>query len=421
MTENAMTSAKKVLILTATMGNGHNACAKAMEKALLARGAEVKIIDYLEAFAPKRIAWVVNKGYSLSLAHFLRIYNVSYRYMEKHKLDLRFKSGYMQNVAQSGVEPLMREIYTFRPDVIFCTNIYPAMAITDLRMAADIPAKVYHPLLDYTINVGYESCIGIDYFNLVNEDYTEESLRLGYRQEQLLYYGLSSDPKFRVPMDKLQVREQLGMAKDLFTVIVLFGGGQWGGGYRIFRQVVRALEGAPAQIIMLNGRNEKSKKKIDKDIARGIYRDLKIVNVGFTDKVDVYMAAADAIVTKLGGMGASECINRQLPIVAAKKLLAENELENVGYLGEKGAILTYSSQKELAEALTKLRTDEAFRKGIRAAQKQLSRDGITGLAEHILAQPDAVYPDTMPALEGLKKRVAAAVKAAYRKQHGKKN
>ena len=410
-------NAKKVLILTLTMGNGHNASARTMEKALAERGAEVKVVDYLKQFAPTRVAWAADKGYSLSLAHFLKLYNRIYRRMEEKKLESRFKRGYMQNMACAGLEGLMREIDAFRPDVIFCTHIYAAMALTDLRMVTDIPAKSYLILLDYSLNNGYESSIGVDYLNLINEDFLEEAVRIGYRREQLLFYGLPGDPKFFTPIEKAEARARLGLRQELFTVMVMFGGGQWSGGDKLLRSVARALEGAPAQIVMINGRNERARRRIDRAIARGTFRGLNVVNVGFTNEVDVWMAASDVAVSKLGGLSASECIARQLPIVAAQKLLVANEAENAEYLCEKGAALTYRTQAELAALLRRLQTDNAFYEGVRAAQGALRRDGVTGLAEHILSQPAAVYPAAMPLPKDLKRRVAAAVQAAYDAEH----
>ena len=417
----ALSGKKKVLILTITAGNGHNACAKTMKEALTARGAEVKVIDYLQEFAPKSVAWKTDRGFALVLAHFLKLYNASCRRMEIRKTDLRFKSGYMQSVALSGLEPLLKEIYTFRPDVIFCSNIYPSMAITDLRMSVPIPAKVYLTLLDYTINMGHESSIGVDYFNLTNRDFVTESLRIGYRKEQLLCCGIPIDPKFHVPVSREEARERLGIRKGPFTVLVMFGGGLWNGGYQIFRQTARALEGTGAQIVVINGKNKQEQDKIDRLLSDGTYRGLPVVNVGFTDRVDLYLAAADAIVTKVGGLSSTECVARQVPIVAARKKLVINEEWNADYLEKKGALLSFRNRKQLRDLLKKLMEDTAFYESICAAQAALTnKGGADLLAEHILAQPDAVYPDTMPALKGLKKRVAAAVKAEYHREHEKK-
>ena len=57
---------KKVLILTVTAGNGHNACANAMRQVLLDKGAEVKVVDLLKSYSTKLNVWVADGGYSLA-------------------------------------------------------------------------------------------------------------------------------------------------------------------------------------------------------------------------------------------------------------------------------------------------------------------------------------------------------------------
>ena len=247
---------KRILILTVTAGNGHNACAKAMQAELEAAGAEVRTVDFLKEWSDDLTVWTVDKGYNIAAAYFLYVYNASFRRLKQRPPEKRYMLGLAQKISLSGAEGLLREVYSYRPDVIYCTHLYPAIAITDMRLLTTIPAKVYITTFDYTLSPFWESCIGVDYLNLPSEDFAEECRRLGYRDEQFLYCGIPVASKFLAPMDKAKARTQLGM-RAMFTVMVMFGGGQWSGGQKIFKSVVRALEGVPAQIVMINGRNER--------------------------------------------------------------------------------------------------------------------------------------------------------------------
>ncbi len=410
---------KRILILTVTAGNGHNACAKAMQAELEAAGAEVRTVDFLKEWSDDLTVWTVDKGYNIAAAYFLYVYNASFRRLKQRPPEKRYMLGLAQKISLSGAEGLLREVYSYRPDVIYCTHLYPAIAITDMRLLTAIPAKVYITTFDYTLSPFWESCIGVDYLNLPSEDFAEESRRLGYRDEQFLCCGIPVASKFLAPMDKAKARTQLGM-RAMFTVMVMFGGGQWSGGQKIFKSVVRALEGVPAQIVMINGRNEREKRAIDREIAAGEYKDRPIVNVGFTDKVDVYMAASDVIVTKLGGTGASECIDRLLPIVAAQRLLPQQEAENADYLTQRGAALTYRTEKELRAHLLHLMSDPEFYEGVRAAQAKLRKDGVTALAAHILSQPYADYEHiALPERENFKRELSRLLKEADKAIRGK--
>ena len=410
---------RRVLILTVTAGNGHNACARAMAEELERAGTEVKIIDYLKAWADRRTVWMVDRGYSLSVAHALRIYNRSYRWLKRRPPEERFRRKFAQKIALEGAEGLLREVYAFCPDVIYCTHFYPATALTDLRLLVPIPAKCYVTLLDYSFNPFWECCIGVDHLNLPTSDLTEEALRLGYRRGQLLYSGIPVAAKF-APADRRAARREPGLDGNAFTVMVMFGGGQWSGGYTIFRQVVRAVQDAPVpvQIVMLNGRNEADRRRIARESAQGKFGGVRVHSVGFTDRVELYMAASDAIVTKLGGTGATECINRGLPIIAAAKLLPRQEADNAVYLREKGAALLYRNERELREQLTALLTDESLRGRMLTAQRAMAGGGVRELAAHIMAQPFAGYGEE-PDFLHLRERIAAAMKRALREETAK--
>lgn len=67
---------KKVLILTVTAGNGHNACSAAMKKKLEELGGmEVKIVDLLKAYSTKLNVWVADGGYNLAVSKLPKIYD----------------------------------------------------------------------------------------------------------------------------------------------------------------------------------------------------------------------------------------------------------------------------------------------------------------------------------------------------------
>lgn len=409
---------KRILILTVTAGNAHNACAKAMAEELERAGAEVRVIDYLKAWSTRCTVWTVDKGYSFSVAHALRIYNRTYRRLKRTPPEMRFRRKFVQRVALSGIRKLAEGLYSFAPDAVYCTHFYPAAALTDLRLVLPVPAKCFVTLLDYTFTPYWEYCIGVDYINLPSRDLTGECLRLGYREEQLLYCGIPVAEKFAGRCDKPAARRKFGLDEGVFTVMVMFGGGQWSGGYKVFRQVLQAVRGAsvPVQIVVLNGRNEADRRRIEEESLQGKFGAVRVHSVGFTDEVEQYMAASDVIVTKMGGASSAECINRGLPIVAAAKLLPQQEAENAAYLQRKGAALLYGSERALRERLLALMRDEELRTRMAEAGRALAGGGVRELAAHILMQPFAVYPAEDPPFGWLQKRLKVAMKRALHRE-----
>ena len=90
----------KVLILSVTAGNGHNACAKGMKDKLEQMGAEVKVLDMLKEFSTALNYWTADKGYNIVCSRFLPAYNAFYNLYKSSSPEKRFKS-ILQNALQN--------------------------------------------------------------------------------------------------------------------------------------------------------------------------------------------------------------------------------------------------------------------------------------------------------------------------------
>ena len=382
---------KKILILTVTAGNGHNACAKGMLnklKEMEGDNIEVKIIDLLKTYSSKLNVWTADKGYSLAMQLLPSIYDKFYNLYKRKPAYKRYSCA-GQGIALSTMAGLYKEINEFKPDVIYSTHFYGAIALTDLRLVYEVPCKVIVSNLDYVNSPFWEACVGVDCFAIPNEDFIGECEEEGFKREQLYPLGLPVREQFIKDTKKEDARKELGLENDIFTVMVIFGGGHWGGGLKIFKMLASAYKNEKIQIIMINGRNKASYDTIEK---MKLPENIKVVNVGFTDKVDLYMSAADATVTKLGGTSATEMINKLRPMVVTKKVYGQ-ERHNLTYLTKKGITSSFKNKKELKKVLDKLRDDKEYYQSVVENEAKLRTNGIDNVAKLILNQPNAVYND----------------------------
>ncbi len=401
----------KVLILSVTAGNGHNACAKGMKEKLEEKGTTVKVIDLLKEFSTPINVWTADKGYNLAVGKLLPLYNAFFNLYKQSKPENRYVcSG--QGIPVSTLSGLYKEINTFRPDVIYCTHFYGAIALTDLRLCYSVPCKVIVSNLDYVNSPFWEAGIGVDYFAIPHEDFIEECVNEGFSKEQLVPTGIPVNGKFFNEVDKKEARKALGLDEDEYTIMIMMGGGHWGGGAKIFEWIASGFK-KNAQVILINGRDKVGFDKVEK-MKKTLPKNIKLCNVGFTDKVDIYMSAADVIVDKLGGTSATEIINKKLPFVVTRELPAQEEY-NLDYLEGKGFACSFENKKELVSHLERLMSEEA-RKPIIEKLEKFRRDGITELANLILSQPEAKFDDEYIATIDYKK-VGANVKKALRKAH----
>ena len=399
----------KILILTVTAGNGHNACAQAMKARLeTGYGATVEVVDLLRTFSTRANAWIADKGYNLAVGKLLPVYNLFFNHYKKLKPCKRYSNS-CQGTCVSTVGGLLEKIREFRPDAIYCTHYDCAVALTDLRLAYEIPARVVSANLDYVYSPFWESGIGVDFFVIPNEDFIAEGLEKGYHAEQLLPYGL---PVKQSParQSKEEVRSALGLA-DKFTVLIMFGGGHWKGAYKIFRMVERTLRGrGDAQIIMINGRDESSFRKIERKKPYSV----PVLNLGFTHEVPRYLSAADVVINKSGGTSITEILDAHAPMLIYEKTPAQ-ERYNLVYLKEKGVALSFKNEKTLRENLLNLIGDDALRGRMERCAGQLARNGTDRTAELLLSSPAADYSELLAEKideKAIKKNVRAAMKRA---------
>ena len=411
---------KRILILSITAGNGHNACANSMKRKLESlEDVEVKIVDLLKNYSTKLNVWTTDKGYSLSVGKLLPLYNAFYEHYKNADPEKRYSIP-SQNTVVSALNGLMKEILDFKPDVIYSTHFYGAIAVTDLQLVYKLPCTTIVSNLDYVNSPFWEAGIGVDYFAIPNEDFIEECIEEGYSREQLLPIGMPVDERTLERMDKSEARKKLGLEDGVFTVMVMFGGGHWNGGFKIFKGLVSALKGRKAQIIMVNGRNEESFKKIER---MHFDENLKVLNVGFTTEVPLYLSAADVILNKFGGTSVTEMINKSLPMLIVEKMAAQEQY-NLVYMKEKGVAMSFKNGRELKENILKLMDNPELLKSMSEKTKALQKNSIDILAKFILNRPAADYSELEAANidfgkveKQVKKQLKIADKAS--RAHGK--
>ena len=164
---------------------------------------------------------------------------------------------------------------------------------------------------------------------------------------------------------------------------------------------------------MINGRNKKSYEKIEK---MTFPDNVKVINVGFTDKMPMYMSAADVVINKLGGTSATEILNKRLPILVTTHLAAQ-ERHNLNYLTEKGVVLPFKNKKHLKEQLNKLIADKQLYDQMVANIEPLRRNGIDNLARFMVEQQNADYSAINTNeinYAGVKKEIKQATRQAHK-------
>jgi len=96
------------------------------------------------------------------------------------------------------------------------------------------------------------------------------------------------------------------------------------------------------------------------------------VPVGFTTEMDQYMAAADLLVGKAGGLTTSEALARHLPMALIEPIPGQ-EFRNADHLLENGAAIRCNNLPAAAWKIAKLLNDRARMDRMRQAAAHMAR------------------------------------------------
>ena len=337
---------KRILILSAGIGSGHNSAAGAVAESLKAAdsSAVICVTDIMEECSGKQTKLIYKYGYAASMSIIPGIYDRGY-YAAQDGSEHRRGNAAVLHAAEGMTQSVYKRIRDISPDVIYCTHFFPAITATILRKRYDLGFRIILSNLDYNVTPYWNSASDADIITVAHRELIPDCIRMGFDESRIFVTGIPTKEAFLLDYDKASVRGELGLDADMFTILVMFGGGDWAGAHRIVQSLIKC--GLPCQVIVINGRNKRSFDAVEK---MTIPDSVKLVNIGYTDKVEKYMAASDAAVTKAGGISTTEMINIGLPMIISRKSYGQERL-NLEFLAGHNACLSYRGDAELRQCL----------------------------------------------------------------------
>ena len=187
---------KRILILTASFGEGHNSAARGIRDGLARvapEGTDVELRDlFAEAYGP--VNELVRKSY-LALVNFAPgAWGAVYRWLER-KRDFDTEFARFSRLEDHFAALLER----FQPDVMTCTfPAYPNVLRQIQRRNAECsrPCKIVVVITDsITINAVWYRCAA-DYFLVANDQSAAVLRAAGVAAEKIKVFGFPVSPKF---------------------------------------------------------------------------------------------------------------------------------------------------------------------------------------------------------------------------------
>jgi processive 1,2-diacylglycerol beta-glucosyltransferase len=365
-----MKSKPRVLLLSATSGAGHVRAAQALEKAFLARGdCAVEHIDTLQHVS-RLFQRAYDKAYIAMVRRAPELMGVLYERTDQPWLHQRRRLA----LDRLNTGPMIHLLKRIQPDLCVATHFLPAEIIAWLIAKRKLRAHNAIVVTDYDVHAMW-LCRTVERYYVAIEEAVEYLARIGVPRENLRVTGIPIDPLFAKPVSRSDARKQLGLDSNA-TVIVISAGGYGIGPVEQLVKDLLALQ-RPWQIAAITGKSEKTRKRLEElakeagELSSGAPR---LCPVGFTAEMDKYMAAADLMVGKAGGLTTSEALARGLPMALIEPIPGQ-EGRNADHLLEAGAAIRCNNLPAAAWKIAALLDDSARLTRMRDAAKNLGRPG----------------------------------------------
>jgi processive 1,2-diacylglycerol beta-glucosyltransferase len=204
-----------------------------------------------------------------------------------------------------------------------------------LRHNLKIPAVGL--MTDYTCSPFWEET-RLEKYIIPAKELLGEFRQKGLPLEKLVPIGIPVNSRFKKKTPKHEARSVFGITAS--PVFVIMGGSM---GYGKIEKMARALHKRlpDAQIVAVCGNNRKLFEKLQ------CIKNVK--PLGYIDNVDVLMDAADVLLTKPGGLSASEALTKRIPLVFTCPIPGGEE-QNAKFLSSHRLCLSCKSVEKAAEA-----------------------------------------------------------------------
>jgi processive 1,2-diacylglycerol beta-glucosyltransferase len=297
---------RRVLILSADVGEGHAAAARALARQIQdsPQPAEVTVIDGLAAMG-RVLRPVVEDGYRIQLRLVPWTYSIIYALLNYVR---PIRALARRLLCLFGSRPLARNIAAHDPDVVVST--YPAVTVVlaRLRRTGAVKCPTVATITDLT-GLFFWAQPGIDMHMVCYGESLSSVERIAGRGSVRLVRPLISG-EFLQQRCPLASRRALGLPEHGRMVVV--SGGGWGMGdlTGAVREFI-AVEEVSA-IVCLAARNEQLERRLRRDFAGSP----KVHVYGFTDKMPEILAAADVLIHSTGGVTCLEAMAAGTPVVS---------------------------------------------------------------------------------------------------------
>jgi processive 1,2-diacylglycerol beta-glucosyltransferase len=298
-------AAPRVLILTASIGEGHDLPARVLADGLVRERPEVhvRIEDGLRAMG-RPFERLAEAGSQFDSRMGDLLFDVEYWLLVRSAPTRRFAGRGLEAL---GGRRLLAVIAAERADVVVST--YPGVTepLGRLRARGRLGVPVVSAITDLA-SLRFWAHPGVDLHLVTHPEAITEVRAIAPDSRIVCTNGLTS-PDFLVPREPVDARRALGLPLD-GPVVAISGGGWAVGDLAGATAVAVGVEGAT--VACLCGRNESVRGRLEEAFAA----EPRVRVEGFTDRMGDWLAAADVLVHSTAGLTVLEGMMRGCAVIS---------------------------------------------------------------------------------------------------------
>jgi WS/DGAT/MGAT family acyltransferase len=374
---------QRLLVVSADIGEGHNATARAVEERArrLWPDCEIRRVDTLD-----RMGRAVGPGfrwiYRVNVDTTPWLYDFFYRSLWRYRWFAASSCRVVGVWSGIGLAPIIEE---YQPDLVVSTYPLGTGGLDWIRRRGGLNVPVAAIISDFAPHPFWVySEVDLHYVA------SEPSLRAMYRARPDARGAVGAPPVVAAfhPTSTAEARGRCGLPEDRLVVLVSCGSFGFGS---VERAVDAALAAGPELwVVVACGRNEAmrarlvARAKLAAPESRGSSPAQRLVALGWTPEMPALTAAADVVVTNAGGATALEAVACGRAVLMFEPIAGHGKA-NADLMAQAGLATVCNGPAELIDALRGLATQPALL--ARAQQRALTHIGALDLDAEIAALP----------------------------------
>jgi processive 1,2-diacylglycerol beta-glucosyltransferase len=297
----------RVLILTASVGEGHDLPARTLAAQLRAESPGIDVVteDGLRAMG-RTFVLLSERTAGVIFYRFQWLWDAGFWLVAGFAPTRRLTQAAVRAAGSRGLLRLVRRV---DPDVI--VSVYPVTTevLGGLRRRGRLDVPVVAAITDLAM-MHYWAAPGVDLHLVTHPESIDEVREVaGADADVEAVHGLTR-PEFARPLDRAAARSALGLPRD--ARIVLVSGGGWGVG-DLDGAIDTSLAAPDVDLVAcLCGRNDELLARLGERYAA----DPRVRLVGFTEQMSEWLGAADALIHSTGGLTVLEACVRGCPTIS---------------------------------------------------------------------------------------------------------